>query len=380
MVAVCKIEAVEHINQKHSGAKSVNEAKRLRQVVAASVQVVVAGLLSILWFRFSSPAVAASDNHLFSVSVNETSKLPYNASFEAAKRLGINFVSLSLPWDEVEVSKGVYRNKFPQIANLVYPESNVKLALVLTPLDTNRSRMPKDLQLRKFDDPQTIKRFNDTFDWVVAQMPAVDLACLSIGNEVDAYLGSDASKWQQYRNFFQATGDHARHIRPRLVVGTKMTFAALRDNPEARKLATLGDAVMATYYPLNNDFTVKEPTVVNTDIDVLTERFASTPLYLLEVGYPSSNLLGSSEGKQSQFVKLFFEVWKRHSNSVKLVEFTWLNDIGEREREDWGNYYHFGDTKFLEYLGSLGLRTESGRPKRAFDVLVEETRKSGWHR
>lgn len=345
------------------------------QFIAAAA----AALTSFLLMSFGQRAIALEDR-FFSVSVNETQNITYDASFDSVKSLGINFVSLSLPWDEVEISKGNYRNKFPQIANLFFSKNKTKVALILTPIDTNSIRIPKDLKARRLDDPEVISRFNKALDWVMGQMNDVEIVCLSIGNEVDCYLGKNAGLWQQYKSFFEATRKHARQVKPGLVVGSKITFSALRDDPEAKKLATLGDAVMATYYPLNDDFSVKDPVVASTDMELLANRFPTVPIYMLEVGYPSSNLLGSSQQKQADFLKRVFHAWHRLSNKIKLVELTWLNDISEREQKSLGTYYRCSDSRFLAYLGSIGLRDERGIAKSAWNALVEQTAKYGFHR
>ncbi|MCM2372224.1 hypothetical protein [Aporhodopirellula aestuarii] len=55
---------------------------------------------------------------------------------------------------------------------------------------------------------------------------------------------------------------------------------------EIRAINQLADAVMVTYYPLNNDFTVRPPSVIGNEPDQLVQIAGDRSVYLLEVGYP----------------------------------------------------------------------------------------------
>lgn len=79
------------------------------------------------------------------------------------------------------------------------------LSLAINPIDTNVNRMPDDLKDVPFDDPLVIERYKQLLEFVFSQVPDLELSSFSIGNEIDAYLGSDPSMWNQYQLFFEAT-------------------------------------------------------------------------------------------------------------------------------------------------------------------------------
>jgi hypothetical protein len=135
---------------------------------------------------------------------------------------------------------------------------------------------------------------------------------------------------------------------------------------------------MLTYYPLNADFSVREPQVVHEDFAKLVELFPSKPIYILEAGYPSSPLLGSSEAKQADFVQEIFKAWDTYIGHIKLLDFLWLHDIPPAVVEELGDYYGLRDETFLAYLATLGLRTFEGQDKEAFRVLSLEAESRGW--
>jgi hypothetical protein len=241
-------------------------------------------------------------------------------------------------------------------------------------------RLPPYLKDKAFDDPETIERFKRLLDYVFSQLPDLELSCLAIGNEIDGYLGTDKKRWQEYSKFFAEVSAYARTKRAGLIVGSKIGFGGLTKDARdlSRDIIGVSDAVMLTYYPLNPDFTVKEPEVVHEDFATLVELFPGKPIYMLEAGYPSSELLGSSEDEQATFVREIFKAWDTHAAHVKLLDFLWLHDIPSSVVDELGGYYGLQDEKFLAYLATLGLRTFDGEDKEAFKVLRLETKQRGW--
>ncbi|MCJ7676536.1 MAG: hypothetical protein MUO35_02290, partial [Anaerolineales bacterium] len=130
-------------------------------------------------------------DRMLGIDVSEAEGETYDQAFQLARQAGMQFTSLSLAWDDLEPRPGEFAPdpNFLAIANLYYPAQHIPLALTITPIDTNRTRLPADLQARAFDDPEVIARFERLLDYVFMQIPDVELAVLAIGNEVDATLG-----------------------------------------------------------------------------------------------------------------------------------------------------------------------------------------------
>jgi len=324
-------------------------------------------------------ALNSHGNRILGITVNEVPGVKYLTAFNAAKQIGLQSVSLNLPWDEIEPTPGVYSSKFLSIADQFYPTQQLHVSLVITLIDTNHLRMPKDLAGKRFDDPVVIDRFNRLMSWVLTQIPHVTLNCVSIGNEVDVYLGTNNDRWQQYINFFAKTSAHVRQLRLGTPVGAKTTFKGIVLHPDLiHSLNHFADVAMVTYYPLQDNAMVRSPTVVAQDFATMVQQLPGRPILILEAGYPSSTLLDSSERKQSEFVHNVFDAWDRYPVSIREVEFTWENDIPDTIVRQLGTYFGISDAKFLAYLGSIGLRNENGKPKMAFLTLGEETKKRGW--
>jgi hypothetical protein len=319
-------------------------------------------------------------NRLLGIDVTIPREGSYDDAFRVARSAGMEFTTLSLGWDELEPAPGLYDDELLDAANAFYPLTGTKLALTITVIDTVTLRMPPDLDGRAFDDAEVVSRFNALLQHVLERLSDVDVFVLSIGNEVDSYLADDELLWQQYTEFFRQTAEHARELRPGMDVGVKMQFRGLtRDAIEqAQTLNECSDAVLVTYYPLKDDFAVRPPWQVDADLGEVAALYPDRTVMLLECGYPSGAEVGSSEELQADFVRQTFAAWDHRALWLRVVCFTWLHDRSPGDVDSFSRYYGSEDEQFLEFLGTLGLRTFDGHSKAAFDVLQTEASVRGW--
>ena len=318
----------------------------------------------------TTPGLAKGDR-LLGLGLTEGA-VGFSESFEIAQDLGVQVVELSLAWDDIETAPGNYENEYLDIANAFYPPNNVQVSLSINPIDTNNLRLPPDLEDKDLDDPEVIARYNKLMDYVFSRTPELDLVSVNIGNEIDGYLGDDQEKWRQYNRFYEETGSHVRSKRPGVNVATKIMFEGIME------INQHSDVVLVTYYPLNQDFSVKDPDVVHKDFDEITSVYSNSTIYFSEVGYPSSSYLGSSQEQQSEFITEIFKAWDNHSEQVKSINFIWLHDIPESEVNIYTGYYGLSSHEFSEYLGTLGLKTYDGEDKQALISLRNEATSRGW--
>jgi hypothetical protein len=330
------------------------------------------------------PAVTpvARGERTLSIDVNEPSDGNYDAAFRLAREVGAQAVSLSIPWDTFEVAPGVFSPEpdFLAIANIYYPATGTSLALTLAPIDTNQLRVPQDLAALSFDDPDMIERFNRALEQALARLPETEIRVLAIGNEIDVYLQGDPAQCAAYASFMAAAAAHARSLRPGLRVGTKATSSGLLGESRTclEAINRHSDVILATYYPLGSDFSVRPASSPAQDFAALVAAAGSKPVYLLEVGYPSSELLGSSEAQQAEFVRQVFRSWDAEVASIPYLSFTWMHDIPGDSLEGYLGYYGLDSAEFAAFLGTLGLRTRNGRDKLAFRALAQEAAARGW--
>ena len=272
---------------------------------------------------------------------------------------------IQLYWDQIEVSPGVYDPdpNFAAIANLFYAPRGLPLSLTVAGIDTNNDRRPADLLPLPYDHPDVIARYKALIDWIMGQMPDLELTIFSVCNEVNELLGTDTAAWDAFRGFFDAVAPHIRSLRPGVPVSSKVTSpAALEATQRAQyaELVDLADGVFLTYYPLQPDFGVRPLTTVMSDFESMANFPGSKPVHLLECGYPSSTLLGSSEQLQADFVSEVFTAWDRFQDRIVQLDYFALHDFDPAVVTELENYYRLVNPRFAAFLGTLGLRTWDG--------------------
>ena len=323
-----------------------------------------------------------------------------------AKGAGVEAVTLHLDWNVLE--PGAPNNGTPvydtntlalvSAANSTYAANNLRLSLTLAPIDTNGIKVPSDLVNRAFydftSDPTgtcsgtqpLLDRFNQMVDTVLAQLPNVTLTSLQIGNEVDIELLKNHASpldtlWNQYAVFTKCVRTHVQTQHPSLKVGVTFTYAGLTGNAganfkEFNRIAAT-DVLGVTYYPLNPDFTVEYPLPVVSDLAALVSLYhtqaptLNIPIFVQEIGLPTSAVNGSSATLQEQFVRDVFSVWDRYAADIPFLAFLRLHDLGTAASTT---------DKFSEYLRTLGLRSYSGSgtSKPGYCALKDEAGTRGW--
>lgn len=316
---------------------------------------------------------------LLGLGVTEGS-IGYEAAFNEARAAGVQFVELAQQWDEVELSPGKFESLILGIANRLNPASGTAIVLSINPIDTANLRVPKHLRGQAFDSPDFISAFNQFVDFVFAGLPDAKIVAVSLGNEVDGWLADDNQKWSQYARFMAAVSEHLRTTHPDIPIGVKTTWPAITGahKREINAVNQWADAVMVTYYPLNDDFSVRPANAVGKELGQLVQIAGEKPLFLLETGYPSGAENGSSEQKQAEFVEAVFAAWDEHSESIQIVNFVWLCDMSKSEVTSLTEYYAVKSPAFASYLATLGLKTHEGIDKQAFRRLKECAKSRGW--
>ena len=327
-----------------------------------------------------SPGTVPRGDRVLSVAVLESQTGGFDAAVRLARSVGMQETVFSVNWDEVEPRPGQFQaGALPQL-RAYFPAVGLPIHLTVATIDTNNLRLPPDLAGRAFDDPEVVGRFGRLLGFVLDQLAGVHITGLSIGNEVDVWLGQDARRWAEYRAFFAATAPFGRQRGLR--VGVKATHDGLtqRSVSDLTALNRLTDLVLVTYYPLLPDWGVKDPSVVRSDFDTLVALYPGRRISFLEAGYPSSALLGSNGERQQEFVRRLFEAWDAHAAEVETVCFFTLTDPAPSFVDTLQDYYGFPDPRFREYLATLGLRTWPGlgADKPGLGELRGQARARGW--
>lgn len=321
-------------------------------------------------------------SRLFGINPLE-SEQGFAASFEKAKEAGIQVVEINLHWDDIETSQGVYQDPYGILSAITYyGYQNIQVLLTISVINTVKTTVPEYLEGYQFSSPNMVTAFNDMSGWVFSQIdPSVQIVGFSIGNEIDIYLGGQAS-WQDYSQFYMETANYSRQQRPGIPVGVKCTITGGLfggEEAEIQAINSYSDVIMLNYYPIGFQFTVLDPQVVHDHFDSVVESFPGQDIWLTELGYQSgSAYCNSSETKQAQFYHEMFTAWDTHRDEISLVLLDWLHDATEEQVAEWTDYYGLSDPAFVEFLSTLGLRNQNHTDKYAWLQLLEETGVRGW--
>ena len=321
---------------------------------------------------------------ILELDANTTEDGDYDQSMHLARELGAQSIRLSVYWDDIEIEPGLYQPdpNWLAIANQYFTAQGFSISLVLSVLDTTEVHLPADLEGKSFDDPELISRFHSFLDYINSQLPDIQLVSLAIGNEIDGVLGTNSQAWQEYKIFFDSSAVYARGLWPDTPISTKVTFdgltGAMRET--SRAIYDHSGVVMTTYYPLEADFSVRDPEVIKLDFQKLVKLFPDKKIHITEIGYPSSEVNNSSQSKQARFIHEMFQAWDEHANQIPVLSYSWLSDLPEEAVNELKTYYGLGDNRFGEFLRTLGLRTYpgSGENKRGYQIFLTEAKARGW--
>ncbi len=299
----------------------------------------------------------------------------YLDAFALTHSVGVNGNAFTEKWSTLEPASGINVNAFIDGLNSFedfYPDT---VLLGIQTINTTAKETPADLQAVAFDDPQMLQRFEALIDALLARLD-YPVRYLSIGNEVDVYLGNHPQEWAAYTAFYAGAVAYVHQVAPSIQVGVTVTYGGLRDHAdEVMRLNQSSDVLIVTYYPLGEAFTADDPDAPLTDFPNMIEIADGLPVVLQEVGYPSAALLDSSEAEQAQFIHSVFAAWRNAGDAIPFLDFFLLHDLTEQICSDLESYYGLSHPNFHAYLCTLGLRQADGTPKLAWEAFAEEAKR-----
>ena len=331
-------------------------------------------------------AVEPKGERILGFDISNHGATEYAEALRTVEDAGVEMISLHLAWDALETDEGEYgglegEDSFAFLNDYV---GETSVALTLAVIDTNALTVPDHLSEASFAD--MVEPFKQLLDTLYETLPDLNVEVLSIGNEIDVYLGDDAEAWQQWRNFYEQAASYAAENAPEawanMAVGSKSTlYGSLAEGTrgEVESLTALQEttAFLSTYYPLKDDFTMKDPAVVEDEIAELVDAF-DKPIYILEAGYPTSSAAGGSHQDQVNFVHAMFLAWDNHAADIVTVIFSWYADLSLAQVDDFEKQYNISNGAFLAYLRTLGFFTYSGDSKTGWEQFVTEADGRGW--
>lgn len=310
-----------------------------------------------------------------------------DAAFARCIDAGVDTHELSMPWDVLEPEPGVFDLEGLETWLGVLQNAGLHPYLVIPTIDTNTLRFPVDLvdplderelaEGRAFDDPVIVERFSRLLDRVVPILVARGGFYVSVGNEVDIYLG-EYGGGEAYARFAEAARQRVHALARELAAGVTLTYGGLVNRRALfDALLEVCDVLSITYYPLDNAMQVRDPMVAAGDLDAMIEAAGAKPVLLQEVGYPAGDEptsdVSSSPELQRRFVAACFEALATRPQ-IRFVSYFALNDFSEATVDDLLGYYDLYVEPFREFLATLGLHRADGTERPGFEAFLAGAR------
>jgi len=330
---------------------------------------------------------------------NPAADYTFLQSYAAAQSIGVQAATLHIDWNTDEATgsgttSGVMTDVGGALAsaNAYYPTTSPAsmLSLTIAPIDTGSYKLPSDLNsLPQMSNATVITRFNKFMTWVLSQLPNTRFTSIQIGNEIDTLSAANtAAYWTQYATFLTSAVAHIHALKPGVKVGVTVTLYGITAQGYAgsaaqvgiKALAGIGDELGVTYYPLDNTYKMKAPSVVATETaNMFAMLPTSTQVYFQEVGYASSSTCGGSQTNQSAFVDQIFSMWDTYSTRIPFLSFVRMNDLSSSTALTEASTLS-GNSAFVAYLQTLGFRTDPAPSgfKSAWLELQSQTKLRGW--
>lgn len=363
-------------------------------------------------------AVAKGDR-ILEIQTSEPANGDFAAAFNLAQTVGMESASLAVDWNEIDIGTDnntvppipIYANDpdtdFLAIANSCYPNTNTKLSLMLRPITTLTKMAPPGFENIPFDDPAMIERFKAFLDHAFSKIPDIEITALAIGSEVDLYL-LDPDLQDEYLIFYEQVIAYARIAYAQLYpdkallkVTVEVTHKGLLDPATSayyQQLNDFSDVIGVSYYPLE-DGLVQDPSVVAQHFSDLLALYPDKNLHFFQLGYPSgyyataaypeyeagdvTPVIDSSGTLQSDFIESVFDAWDDHTGRIDLISFTWMHDMTQTDVAATIADPAFGGLSdpppdYVEFLRTLGLRSEAAVDKPAWTTLANQAAARGW--
>lgn len=318
---------------------------------------------------------AADDTLRISLDANPATNESGQQAYTLAIDAGLTFVHLPPTWNEIEPLQGQYRWDSVDFRANVAAIQKIPINLNFRVVDTNNRSMPGAYANWRFNDQRLADR-------LIAALRALgprtkgQVRWVAIGNEVDVYFATHQSEIAEYALLLRRVLPVVREQFPEALFTVNVSFGGISRLDTLREITDLIDCYSFTYYPMNDDFTMRAPASILEDLPRMVAAAGQKPLILQEVGYASAERLNSSNAKQAEFVTRVFEALRQHRGRVMGAAFLFMSDLPPTTVDELTRYYKLSNSEnFKAYLATLGLRTTNGTPKPAWDAFVREGRR-----
>jgi hypothetical protein len=292
-------------------------------------------------------------------------------SIQLMRTTPANHLHYAKLWTEIEAQSGIY--SLDEARFMMAQSAPLPVAFNLRVIDAGLRSMPEAYKALAWDSPEMIGHVVQAVEQLAPVLGARPWS-YAIGNEIDLYFATRTGEVAAYARLLAAVKARVRVLHPGALFTTSFQF------PAAGQLRGLFAPIVAqldhvafTYYPLGADFGVRPPTAVSGDLQQMIAAAQPRPVFLQEIGYPVSALLGSSPDLQRAFVQQAFESIRAAGTSrVDGATYLFQADLPDWIVSAIAVAYGSNSDRFRAFLTTLGLRDERDRPRPGWDEFVRQ--------
>lgn len=318
---------------------------------------------------------------MFGITVNPTAneaQTPTNIlkRWNQSLDTGVNFVVSNGKWNELEPSRGDFKLDPIRFQVSEAQKHNLQVAYTLRLIDTVARTMPKDLEKRKWSDPEIESRLMKLIEAMAPEFKD-RVKWFMFGNEIDGYFGRNPKEISEYAALYDKVARRLKELVPGIQVSSTIMFGGIETlNASMRPLNDRFDFLAITYYPIRGDFTMKDPGIVKNDFGIMRQFSDGRSVILQEIGYASAAQNGSSPEKQATFLKNIFDEMRANRDVIIAGSYFMLSDFTDKFTRDLADFYGIKNYKtFDSFLQTNGLHDTQGNAKPAWNVFQTEMKK-----
>jgi hypothetical protein len=293
--------------------------------------------------------------------------------FDQSVETGVTYISGAGKWTELEPSKGKFKLDSIDFQSHLAQSNRAKMSYTVRLIDTVHKAVPQDLMSRGWMDAEMQKRALRLID-ELAPMLRDRVQWFVFGNEIDGYFDRHPEEVGDFVRLYDLVAARLLEAVPGIKVASSIQFGSIdKLNGPLQALNDRFEFLMLTYYPMNGDFTVQDPSAPLRDLPRMKAAANGRQVVLQEIGYPTGAANKSNEELQAEFFRNVFSEMRKEPKTFAAGNVFLLADLRDKFALDLASYYGItGHEPFRMFLQTLGLFDGNGRPKKSWSVFQSE--------
>jgi hypothetical protein len=255
-----------------------------------------------------------------------------------------------------------------------YAAHGQQVLFELTVIDRAADGRSADLQALSWTSHRTVATVEGAIDLVLAHVGGA-LAYLTIGRDVDVFLGTHPEQRDAFVELAGLACAYAQQHGPKLQVGVGFSFAGVTaPDPSFAGLRDMCGLAAVSYLPGISAGAAPAPSEVPHDADLMVTAAAGKPIALTEVGTPTEAMTGGSEAQQALFFQTFFSALAERTSAFPFVNVFQLNDLSPADCAAYAVAQGEGaESNQALFVCSAGLFGAGGMAKSAWSTVLNGT-------